>query len=404
MEFVQKYEKYHLLKFNCNIEKNFRVKKMMFGSGGSSNIVIAVIDKNDENLIIKVMLDIIIPNVIIKPDMVQLEIKFYQFFTKKYILTNRTPHIVGIYNHQACKKFSHLIKNLRKKACPTYDEELTKKKQTTDEEDKLCNLKLKNESGLIGNDFEIILVEYCDGGLEDVLQYYVGKIKSSKKKYKEIVIDFISQLVRILFQLIFTLAIIKDDYPGFIHADFFVRNILYSTEIQYGNNDFVAYHYKQRIFYLSANGIYAKMNDFGQSIIVDELQPSVYDVFKIENKYYHINPFDKKTDIFNLLHDIYDGQNLGTQSINQLAQNNGIEYFKMKPVFSMLNKFIDLAAIDKINANNRKLLDRTWYIDNIRVLEKTVKTPDEYLKGGQFKFLQTLPKQYNIVKHFNKPK
>ena len=35
---------------------------------------------------------------------------FYHFLTNKYILTNRTPHLVGIYGHYSCNNFGY---NLR---------------------------------------------------------------------------------------------------------------------------------------------------------------------------------------------------------------------------------------------------------------------------------------------------
>ena len=84
---------------------------------------------------------------------------------------------------------------------------------------------------------------------------------------------------------------------------FFVRNILGSGEFNHQQNDYVAYHYKQKIFYLPANGMYMKMNDFGFTIIANELEPNDYNLTKMENKYHHKNPFNQKTDIFNLLHD-----------------------------------------------------------------------------------------------------
>ena len=129
MDFNFLYDKIHHLKFSCNITNLFTIKKIMFGSGGSNNIIISVRDKDNDRLIIKIIPNLVYINVKKKPNNDQLEIKFYQFFTQKYILTDRTPHIVGVYNYQHCSKIDKLLTNIRssKKICPTYEDRLTKK-------------------------------------------------------------------------------------------------------------------------------------------------------------------------------------------------------------------------------------------------------------------------------------
>lgn len=98
-------------KISCNVVDQFKIKKIIFGSGGSNNIILDVDDLNKNNkLIIKIIPDFIYFNVKIKPNHDQLEIKFYQFFTKKYLLTARTPHIVGIYSYQKCSQIDKLLK------------------------------------------------------------------------------------------------------------------------------------------------------------------------------------------------------------------------------------------------------------------------------------------------------
>ncbi|XWV24812.1 putative serine threonine protein kinase [Tupanvirus deep ocean] len=406
MDFKYLYDSFSKLKFNCNITNLFKIKRIMFGSGGSSNIVIDVRDKNNNELIIKIIPDINFYNIKIKPDTNLLEIKFYQFFTEKYILTERTPHLVGIYNHQNCTRLDKLLLNIKpsKKTCPSYEDKLKKKINQSKVDFMICDLLLRHQMKILGPIFDVVLLEYCGGELHSMIEWYLNQIKiTSGSAQKNITNIFISDLNRILFQIIFTLAIIKEDYPGFLHGDFFIRNILVSSETKYNDMDYIAYYYKQKIFYLPANGIYAKINDFGLTVIANELEPNTYEIDKQFHKLYNKNPFNEKSDIFNLLHDIYDGQNWGSQSIKKLGNNLKIPKNKFDEIRSFINNFIKVDAIDKINNTNKFLLDQTWDIDGIKILENSVRTPNEYLMRNIFSGLQFLPANANIVRHFNKP-
>lgn len=406
MDFKYNYYNYHKFKLNCNIKSFFKIKQLLSGSGGSSNIIVDAKTKDNQNVIIKIIPSHIYFNVKTRPDYDKLEIKFYQFFTKKYILTDKTPHIVGIYNHQHCSRIDVLIKNIRpsKKKCPSYDDKLIKKIKYDKIDFLLCDLMLRYEMKLLDPAFDIIMLEYCPMELQSLIGWYMENInKATGKKLDVLINDFIYDLDRIFFQIIFTLAIIKDDYPGFLHGDFFVRNILLSTENYHAESDYVAYHYKQKIFYLPANGLYSKINDFGMTIIENELEPSTYSYDKKFDKFYHKNSFNKKSDIFNFFHDIYDGQNLGTNSIMKLAADYKMAKTKLPKVMDFIGRFIKVNVIDRINANNYDLLNQTWNIDQIKILENTVKTPEQYLMQNFFDHFQKLPRDHNIIRHFNAP-
>lgn len=394
------------LKFSCDITKIFQIEGIVLGHGGSNNIILIVTDKHDNNLAVKIIPDFTYVNVKKKPNKDQLEIKYYQFLTKKYIITDRTPHIVGIFEHKICDPIDKFLNKIKpnKQICPSYEDKLTKKIDYDHINNTICDLLLRYEMKLINPTFDVLLLEYCPGELSEMMVEYMTTIKKTKgKKSDAVLFEFIYQLHRILFQIIFTLAIIKDDYPGFLHGDLFVRNILLSSEIKYQKTDYVAYHYKQRIFYFPANGLYTKINDFGQTLIADELVPNTYEMKKNLNKYMRINPFDPKTDIFNLLHDIYDGQNLGTNCIMKLASELKLSIVQTNKIRDFLGQFIQINDIDKINKNNQFLLDETWYIDGIKILERSVLTPHQYLTGKQFEIFQQLPLDSSVVKHYNSP-
>src|SRR6185503_20481434 len=93
MDFNIKEKKYKKTKYN--LQKIITGDNIFLGSGGRSNVVII---HND--IVLK-----IIPefkkksNMKKKPNNDQTEIKFYKFFTKEFLKTNITPHIVGIYDN-----------------------------------------------------------------------------------------------------------------------------------------------------------------------------------------------------------------------------------------------------------------------------------------------------------------
>lgn len=405
MNFKLLYEKYRDTKIGCDVIKNFKINRVMFGQGGSNNLILELVSKDSVPLIAKIIPSFVYSNVKVKPDYSELEIKFYQFLTKKYLLTNRTCHIVGIYNRQICPRLDKFLNTIKpsKKPCPSYDDRLTKKLNIDMASEKICDLLLRHEMKLIDSTFDIILLEHCMDEFGNMIGFYMDKIKIlGGSVLKSVTNQFIENLSRILFQIIFTLAIIKEDYPGFLHGDLFIRNILLSLE-EHPEEEYVAYHYKQKIFYLPANGIYAKINDFGMTLLANEILPSTWNHDKNFLNYLHKNPFNAKSDIFNLLHDIYDGQNLGTRSINQFANDLQISAAKIKPIKNFLSKFLKINSIDKMNKINRNLLNGTWDIDQIKVLESTVQTPDQYLRKNYFAKYQNLPKGATVINHFNRP-
>ncbi|AGC02064.1 putative divergent protein kinase [Acanthamoeba polyphaga moumouvirus] len=406
MNFKNLYDKFHNFNIGCDIIKSVKIKNILYGSGGSNNIILSVEDKKKDNLIVKIIPEVIYSNVKIEPDKDQLEIKFYQFLTRKYVLTDRTPHIVGIFKHKKCENITKLLKNIKLgEKCPTYEETLTGKYIVPESDYNICQLLLMHEMKLLNSSFDMILLEYCAYDFSYFIRNSVLDINNSNNdNYSETISIFSYEIQRILFQLIFTLAIIKDDYPGFYHGDFFVRNILLSYTKEYEQNDYIAYHYLDKIFYLPANGFYSKINDFGTTVIIGELTPNTYDLEEKYRKMFRINPYNKKNDIFNLLHDIYYGGNLGTISIVDMCLDLKMNFTKIFDIRNILSKFINVDILDDINSHNRIMLDRTWNIDTIKILEDSVLSPQEYLLENTFELFETLPQDAEIIKHYNASK
>ena len=401
MNFKSEYDHFIRNKLSCNFLKEFNLDKIMLGNGGSENIILRVVDKDDNDVILKIFVENIEKNLKKKKDFNMIEIKIYKFLTNEYLLKNRTPHIVGMIQWTECNDIRRLMRLLvqNNKVCMNDDQKLLAKKHDI-LRDKMCEILLKSEMKILEPNYQIAMLENCEGNLADLLVYRIEKLKNEKNLSKDIYLlkEF---LYTIFFQIIFTLAIIKDDNPGFLHGDLFIRNILYRFETEHHLRHYIAYHYKKKIFYLPANNIYIKISDFGYSMIADKIQSKLFDKKDPIMKYMHMDPYDKKTDIFTFLHDIYDGGDVGAYSISTLFKNNQIDKNTISSIRKLLNKFIDLKTIDYINKYNRYRLDTTWKISGIELLEKTVLTPKEYLESDVFHCFKKLPSKSHIIHHYN---
>lgn len=411
MDFLSEYQFYHKYRFDCNILKTAEIRDIRVGSGGSPNIVFILKDKDNNILAVKLIPNHTYPNFKIKPDKDQLEIKFYQFFTKKYLLTKRTPHIVGIFNHQFCKDLKKVLISLLDLIdyhCPTIEDSLKGALYPSNKIRHICDLLEMYNAGIYESTYDIVLLEYCPLSYADMIVFHLGNAANepNNKIKKDWILQLIHNLDRTLFQIIFTLAIIKDDYPGFLHADLFCRNIRIKMTNEFKPTDFVAYHYGDKVFYLSANGAYAKISDFSESILMNEIVSSDYEAIKSIIKYRRMDPYDKKTDIFNLLHDIYDGENEDTISIIAEMKILNLSKSIMNPLLKFFSKFIDTTTINEINKKAKSTLDNQRFgIDRIKLLSATVQTPKEYLLGNTFDNLtEPLPPNSTIVMHYNKSK
>lgn len=399
MNFNKTYEKFSKLKFSCELSPQFHIIQLM--SGASDNLVVHV-EYKKINLIFKILFALAKQPGTKYPGLNKLEIAFYIFFTQKYLLTDRTPHFIGVYLNKKCKNTIKVLQNFypKSKNCPTLETRLLSSQDAYDMiELKICDIINHINGGLMLSKSNILLLEYAPIGLNDVISDYMYYIAKRGEKEKNIDILLLT-LLRIIFQICFTLAIVKKDYPNFFHGDLFMRNILCIFET-YNSNEYVAYYYKQKIFYLPASGIYAKINDFGESIIENELEPGNYQYLKKRQKFLDIELGNQKADIFNMLYDMYEGQN----------ENIGIKYYgkiyKMeekfyKRIVNFMHMFINTTVIDDISEKNKMLLSDLWHIRNINVLNNAVATPDQYLTLNVFDMFQTIPPDSIILKHFNK--
>jgi hypothetical protein len=374
------------MKLHCNIVNSLRSLRILYGSGGSRNIII-IAEDNKRLIVLK-----IIPqfnkdfNVNVASNADQLEIKFYELFTKDLLMKNRTPHIVGIYNKIRCNNFNDLFKN----KCPPEEKILTTKIDQTIKP--ICNLKIEKKYNMVKSTYDIVQLEYAPLNITT----FIEENKLIKKKE---IFDFID---RVVFQIMYTMAGMHKIYKNYVHSDLFLRNVLGVELGIYADNTFVEYKIFNKSYYLPANGYYTKITDFGGSAIASKLENNMTGFIKSSaGQRFHLSLYNKKTDIFNFLHDLHDGQNLGAKSIMALCQEHHVKKSVITKIRKSFNKYINTKIIDKINKVNRYDLNITWYINNIKILENTVHEPHQYFKLGVFKKFEVLPKNGKIIYQYS---
>jgi hypothetical protein len=303
----------------------------------------------------------------------QREVDLYKLLTREFILTNKTPHIVGYYSNYKTSLVS-LFTTL-----PNIKTLYLKK--STDVLQQLAKLRHDYTNGDIKENADVVVLEKCSMTISDYIKPLLKK-------------DPTSILHRVIFQIIFTLAVIQKKYPSFVHNDLFLRNILTRHEKKYKENEYVEYNFNKKKFYFKANGIFAKINDFGFSLAKNSI--NTFDKNRVNKQLRHmVNINCKKCDVFNFLHDLYDGQNFGGKSMMKLIDGNKKQKSVVTKVFS---QYLDTKLIDTINKSNRRLLNKTWSIYNLPFLQNAVQEPADYLKNLKF----PLPQNCVVVQVYNK--
>ncbi len=387
MEFnIQKFkDKYIKIKHDIKIG----IKKNMLdsGSGGSNNLIIL-----NDDYVLKIIPKFIDKKLKKQRNNDELEAEYYKTFTDNIILKNKSPHIVGIYKKYTLQD----IKFIFPTKCISLDEKIKSPSEKRDYNvERLCDLKKCYYRSMIEKKASVLVLENCPTTIgEQIVNILKSKDKANLHK------NLINIIRRVIFQIIFTFAIIQDSYPDFIHNDLFLRNILAVNDISFESNDYVQYNYKNKSYYLPANGIYVKINDFGYSLniaknssLIDEINNDINPNFELKNN---------KRDIYTFLRDLYDGPGHGSRSIIALLDLHIKNKIKRKNLLGLvrkeIGKFFDYKTIDKLNKN---LLDWNWSIGESKILMKTIKKPNEYFKNNSFEYYTKLPNNCRIVKIFN---
>lgn len=383
---IQKFEDKYL-KIKHDIKVGIKKNKLVFGSGGSSNLIIL-----NDDYILKIIPKFIDKNLKKQRNNDELEGEYYKTLTDNIILKNKSPHIVGIYKKYTLQD----IKFIFPTKCISLDEKIKLPSENRDYDiERLCDLKKCYYRSTIEKKASILVLENCPTTIGE----QIHNILKSKDK-SNIHHNLIQIIRRIIFQIIFTLTIIQESYPDFIHNDLFLRNILAMYDNSHDPDDYVQYNYKNKNYYLPANGIYVKINDFGYSLNIAKNSSLIDEINKDTNSNFELK--NNKRDIYTFLRDLYDGPGHGSKSIIALLDLHIKNNLKRKKLLTLvrkeIGKFIDYKTIDKLNKN---ILDWTWSIGESKILMNTVKKPNEYFKNESFENFINLPNNGRVVKIFN---
>jgi hypothetical protein len=401
MNFNSKYnnfnQKYSYIK--NNIKEYARKNVLRIGSGGSDNIIVI-----DNDIVMKIIP--IKTSIKSNTNKDLIEYKYYEELYKYFIKTNKTPHIVGIYKKynlnitkflpNKCSNKKH-SKNI---CCPTFDEILLGKKSSYIE-NQLCSLKYAYDNKIIKKMATCLILEYCPTNISnECLKILVNKNLSNQEKNN----DLYTLINRCIFQIIFTLAQIQKTNKKFIHNDLFLRNILAINDTNYTSNDYIEYIFNNISYYLPANGIYTKINDFGYSLNLRNIKSSLLYEIKsslvINHNYETYNP---KRDIYTFLYDLYNGSNIDGDSLTMLINKHIPKDWTniyIKNIQKILNKYINIKTLETIENSNEDVLKQIFNIHDSKLLMNSIKIPYQYFNTNIFDKYTILPKNANIVRIF----
>jgi len=299
----------------------------------------------------------------------KLEIEIQKKLTKQVIDKHLSPHVVDLIDSKYCKNKPDFFF----KKCPSYKSYLTSKGKP----DKECMYILKGHPVILKPGFMIAELSYCPLSMSQIIKTAMRKSNKSLE----------NTLNRAIFQIVFTLAVIQKKFPYFVHHDCFMRNIL-ATEENGSPNDYYRYCYGNFTFDVPVSGFYLKLNDFGLTNLNQKL---------------HESPLLVKSpceDIFNILYDMYDGGNLGTESTMSIAKARHNER-KERFLNKYFSQFINVKQIREIIKKDKKEpLDWDWrrMYDPALISFFGVKEPKDYLKH----FVDIYPKkvEHHIVETY----
>ena len=393
MDYLNKLDIYNLNVSNIKniIKKKIKNNLIVRGSGGSDNIVIINLNY-DIPFVIKIIPIIKQYNNITQQNNNLIEIEMYKILTNEFVKI--TPHIVFMYNKYTIDDNSIILPD----KCLSLDEKLNLNQYDINSDmEHLCLLKKYNNLKLLDNKLHIIILEYCYTNISNYIELFL-------KNYNKF--EFIKIINRIIFQVIYTLAVIQHKYPNFIHNDLFLRNIMAITETKYNNNEYVEYKYNNIKYYFPANGIYIKINDFNFSLGLTKKKETLIDDIKYntDSLYTRFEINNPIRDVYTFMYDFYDGANFGARSVKQLLKYNIIDRSlrrNITKVFKIeIKKYFNYKKIDKLRKINNNI-DDVWNISDSNILKSTVRKPSDYFNNNVFKDYTTMPKGSKIIQTFN---
>ena len=347
--------------------------RIYFGDGGSSALIVITDDKRVYKVFTQ-YLHMQIKNIkTLKHEMNENEINeinIYKQLTKHIINKNISDHYVKYLGDRICKNAKKIFDH-----CPkTYTEYLnTTKNDEHDGKQKMCEKKFKGHPVVkLQNNYKIIETEFCDFSCKEFIQTISRESITMMEKFLDI----------FLFQIIYTLVTTKKIFPYFSHNDLFMRNILGIKESDNGN--YYTYNLNKKNYYVPQKLFFPKINDFGLTNLNEKYRDTeLYD--------------DIYRDIWNLLFDIYDGGNIGSNSLSILCETDPIKMSFLKKYFG---NFFNVMEVDEYVIKSQKNMNWDWNNALDKDFRKSIglQDPDELLDNY---FIKKFGSMNNCIKNYS---
>lgn len=333
----------------CHIDDTDEV---LFGDGGSTAIIVITKDKKVYkiftlyNFTPDIELDKQIKDQNIR---VNNEIKIYEILTRDIVEKNISNHIVKYINSNNCNDAKSLFQK-----CPKSYVEFMKLNE--DQKTRMCNnLYRRYPHQKLNNKYKVIEIEYCDYSCANFIRDVSKLPEFEMEKYLDI----------FFFQIIYTILSIQKVFPYFTHNDLFMRNILGIREKD--NQNYYTYDFNDKKYYIPQKKFFPKINDFG----LTNLNTEYKDVKLYKSEY---------KDIYNIVFDVYNGGNLGSNSLSELCKDDSDKLNFLKKYFS---NYFNVDVIDEYKIKSQKQMDWNWsnILDDEFLNSIEMKKPSDLLNG-----------------------
>ena len=317
--------------FNCKVLPS---DKIAFGSGGSETMIVI---RRGESSVFK-LFPLIFPRTLPRAVAVKRELQQYKHEASVGLALAKhvkSSHFVASKSVQLCSNAQELFKKCGNLSLKTY---LTTKRSK--DEPQYCDWLWRDPSTL-DDKYLALTMEYAGATLKDYLADVVAKLPAE---------DATARLDALFFQLAFTLEQTWKVFPFFIHGDLFIRNIMgVETHASTERNGYIRYHLGHQTFDVPNFGYMPKIADFGLTTLTRS----------DSKKHFGGQPLKNRTkDWFCILYDVYNGGNLGSQSLTSLLKpQRGHAPMWIKKYF---DQFLDVATIDEISKHKKQYLDWVW--------------------------------------------
>lgn len=311
-----------------------------------------------------------------------LELEISQFLSDRFCVTGKAPSICPVYHLDEGDCLDQII---AVKNCPSLEDQYLGNHT-------LCPTHL-DQCHLLGHPTNVIksklgwVPEQLDGSYRLMIMGYgnpFGRFihtilvalrqNSGPPESDAILLAF----DRILFQLIFTLAVVQEEYPGFVHDDLHVHNL--RVKLIEGDDPtlYSIYHFGEQRWQLPIRGDYAMIAD-QESAIIHEAEDQI----------------TQKDNVWKMLFGMYTYYH---QRFREMKTPRKIGAL----VLGRLERLLEMELVQELEQAGV-----TWMQCSLRYLPriaKSAKTPAQYLLEGYFdQFLANDQTKMVVLNHYHQP-